>query len=81
MPELVEQVPEGGPGHPKGVQPPLIILGLLDEVLPPVLAGVEGPEAVGLEAQEGDGHPSGGIMEPLVGAPGGGSYAAAVALG
>lgn len=52
----------------------LFVPGLLDEVLPPVLGGTAGPESAGLEAQEGDGGPSAGIMDPLVGVLGGGSW-------
>ncbi|KYO49023.1 hypothetical protein Y1Q_0013937 [Alligator mississippiensis] len=67
--ELLEQVPEGGLGHAEAIQPLLIVPGVLDDMQPQVLAGTVGPEVVGLEAQEGDGGSSGGIIEPLISFP------------
>ncbi|KYO36796.1 hypothetical protein Y1Q_0020842 [Alligator mississippiensis] len=80
--ELLKEIPEGGLGEQEYVQPPLIIPGLLDDVQPPVLAGAAGPEAVELEAQEANGSPGGGILEPLVSIPADGSCSVTtVALG
>ncbi|KYO24407.1 hypothetical protein Y1Q_0002041 [Alligator mississippiensis] len=67
--KLAWKVLEGGLGHPEGLHPLLIIPGVLDNVLPPVLVGPEGPEAAGLEAQDGNGCPSGGILVPIVSIP------------
>ncbi|KYO47084.1 hypothetical protein Y1Q_0013999 [Alligator mississippiensis] len=63
--ELLEQIPEAGLGHVEAVQPLFIIPGLLDDVQLPVLAGLMGLEAMGLEAQEGDCSPGSGIMDLL----------------
>ncbi|KYO44916.1 hypothetical protein Y1Q_0022987 [Alligator mississippiensis] len=43
--------------------------GMLDIMLPPVLASLVGSEAVGLEVQEGDGSPGDGILEPIISTP------------
>lgn len=66
-PELIKQVPKGGLGQLEDIHLLLIILVLLEKVLPAVLAGIAGPEVVGLVDQEGDRGPSGGLMEPLSG--------------
>ncbi|KYO30496.1 hypothetical protein Y1Q_0008158 [Alligator mississippiensis] len=41
--DLVKELLEGGPGHAKGLQPLLIIPGVLDDMQPPVLPSPAGP--------------------------------------
>ncbi|KYO37723.1 hypothetical protein Y1Q_0022017 [Alligator mississippiensis] len=67
--ELIQEVLEGGLGHPEHLQPLLIIPGGLDDVQPPVLAGQVGPEAMGLEAQEGMDGPSSGMQDHVISVP------------
>ncbi|KYO29789.1 hypothetical protein Y1Q_0023153 [Alligator mississippiensis] len=69
--ELVEELLEGDPGHLEQLQPPIIILGVLEDVQPPVLAGPVGLQAAGLEPQELKGSTSGGIQEHNVIIPAG----------
>ncbi|KYO23554.1 hypothetical protein Y1Q_0010116 [Alligator mississippiensis] len=65
--ELLHDVLEGGPGHLECLQQMLIILSLLDNVQPPVLAGPVSPDAAELETQEDEGSLSGGIQQPIIG--------------
>ncbi|KYO42836.1 hypothetical protein Y1Q_0016078 [Alligator mississippiensis] len=67
--ELLDQVLEGGSGHAEAIQPLLVVPSILDKV-----ASVVRPDTVGLEAQEYKSGPSSGIVEPLIGFPGGSSY-------
>ncbi|KYO38323.1 hypothetical protein Y1Q_0015585 [Alligator mississippiensis] len=53
-PELVKQVCKGLNPHSKGINSLLIISVMVHQVLPPLLTGMVGPEAVGQETLEGD---------------------------
>ncbi|KYO26564.1 hypothetical protein Y1Q_0002184 [Alligator mississippiensis] len=68
-PELLQEIPEGGLGHPEGFQPLLVILGVLDNTPSPVLADLVSPEMAELETQKGDSSPDGDILEPVIGIP------------
>lgn len=70
---LAQQVFKGGPGHPECGDPLILILLLQQNVLPPVLAGVVGSEAVRLVGQEADSGPNRGVVEPVVTVAGGSS--------
>ncbi|KYO41268.1 hypothetical protein Y1Q_0006776 [Alligator mississippiensis] len=69
--ELRQEVQEGGLDHPECLQPLFIISGVLDYLQPPVLSGPVDLEALGLEAQEGKGGTSSGILEPIISVPAG----------
>lgn len=67
-PELLQEILEDSQDHAECLQPLLVIPGMLDSMQPPVLAGLAGPEMMGLEIQEGKEAPGSGIL--LVSLPG-----------